>query len=164
MLKVRYPCITNPSATKYCYFVRLACLIHAVSIQSEPRSNSHEKKILENSIQFILNLIYFILRINNRRFKPTLLNRTSSIVCKLMFVKTLASYLHIVSLSLSKKQTLKLGDFSFLLYLRHRLIYQFRSLRSYQYIKSAFISQALFERKKYILPKRLKSRHLRSFF
>ena len=44
MLKASYPCITNPSATKSCDFVRLACLIHAVSIQSEPRSNSQRKK------------------------------------------------------------------------------------------------------------------------
>src|ERR1700756_3136035 len=49
MLEVSYPCITNPSATESFDSVRLACLIHAVSIQSEPRSNSHRKnKNLEN--------------------------------------------------------------------------------------------------------------------
>jgi hypothetical protein len=44
--KVRYPCVTHPSATKpsrYCYKegpVRLACLSHAASVRSEPGSNS----------------------------------------------------------------------------------------------------------------------------
>ncbi len=44
--KVRYLCITDPSATEhaeYCYPtcpVRLACLSHAASVRSEPGSNS----------------------------------------------------------------------------------------------------------------------------
>jgi hypothetical protein len=53
MLKAGYPCITNPSATVPEGTVRLACLIHAVSIQSEPRSNSHRKKTLENMSWFV---------------------------------------------------------------------------------------------------------------
>ena len=41
-----YPRVTHPCAaehTKYCYLVysaRLACLIHAASVRSEPESNS----------------------------------------------------------------------------------------------------------------------------
>ena len=38
--KGRYPHVTHPSATKYCYFVRLACVRRAASVRSEPWSNS----------------------------------------------------------------------------------------------------------------------------
>ena len=34
--KGRYPHVTHPSATKYCYFVRLACVRRAASVRSEP--------------------------------------------------------------------------------------------------------------------------------
>ena len=34
--KGRFPHITHPFATKYCYFVRLACVRRAASVRSEP--------------------------------------------------------------------------------------------------------------------------------
>ena len=34
--KGRFPHYTHPSATKYCYFVRLACVKRAASVRSEP--------------------------------------------------------------------------------------------------------------------------------
>ena len=47
-----YPRVTHPFATRpslYCYInnpVRLACLIHAASVRSEPESNSPKKLVL----------------------------------------------------------------------------------------------------------------------
>ena len=35
--------VPHPCATKHCCFVRLACLIHAASVRSEPGSNSPNK-------------------------------------------------------------------------------------------------------------------------
>ena len=35
--KGRYLHVTHPSATKYCYFVRLACVRRAASVESEER-------------------------------------------------------------------------------------------------------------------------------
>ena len=34
--KGRFPHYTHPFATKYCYFVRLACVKRAASVRSEP--------------------------------------------------------------------------------------------------------------------------------
>lgn len=96
MLKVRYPCITNPSATKYFYFVRLACLIHAVSIQSELRSNSHIKKFMKNLIKFYSNRLLQFGSHSKKRI-------TSYIAQALFFTILYVSCLHIVSLSLSKQ-------------------------------------------------------------
>ena len=39
-LKGRSLRIPHPSATRYCYLVRLACVRHTASVQSEPGSNS----------------------------------------------------------------------------------------------------------------------------
>lgn len=47
-----YPRVTHPFATgpsRYCYLngpVRLACLIHAASVRSEPESNSPNRKLI----------------------------------------------------------------------------------------------------------------------
>src|SRR6185369_17959539 len=38
--KGRFPRVTHPSATGYCYPVRLACVKHTASVRPEPGSNS----------------------------------------------------------------------------------------------------------------------------
>ena len=43
-LSGRFPYITHPCATGYCYPVRLACLRPAASVRSEPGSNSQIEK------------------------------------------------------------------------------------------------------------------------
>jgi hypothetical protein len=63
LLRVCYPRVTHPFATKllsYCYSsnpVRLACLIHAASVRSEPESNS-PKSASYLSIQGLLCKIF----------------------------------------------------------------------------------------------------------
>ena len=49
--------VPHPCATKYCYFVRLACLIHAASVRSEPGSNSPNKKWLTLRSARIVNFV-----------------------------------------------------------------------------------------------------------
>ena len=47
-----YPRVTHPFATRHCLYcysqcpVRLACLIHAASVRSEPESNSPNRKLI----------------------------------------------------------------------------------------------------------------------
>ena len=43
-MRVGHSRVPHPCATKHCCFVRLACLIHAASVRSEPGSNSPIKK------------------------------------------------------------------------------------------------------------------------
>ncbi|CAN0121049.1 unnamed protein product, partial [Phaeothamnion confervicola] len=38
--RAHYLRVTHPSATRYCYLVRLACVRHAASVSPEPGSNS----------------------------------------------------------------------------------------------------------------------------
>ena len=57
-MRVGHSRVPHPCATKHCCFVRLACLIHAASVRSEPGSNS-PNKILSTprsarSIDFVL--------------------------------------------------------------------------------------------------------------
>ena len=42
-MRVGHSRVPHPCATKHCCFVRLACLIHAASVRSEPGSNSPNK-------------------------------------------------------------------------------------------------------------------------
>ena len=75
-MRVSHSRVPHPCATKYCYFVRLACLIHAASVRSEPGSNSPNKIILTSrsarSANFVLQdsilsqifpIRYFLLRL-----------------------------------------------------------------------------------------------------
>src|SRR5262249_49971053 len=43
--KGRFPRVTHPSATGYCYPVRLACVRHTASVRPEPGSNSPLSKL-----------------------------------------------------------------------------------------------------------------------
>jgi hypothetical protein len=45
-LRGRFPRVTHPSATGYCYPVRLACVRHTASVRPEPGSNSPLPKSL----------------------------------------------------------------------------------------------------------------------
>ena len=45
-LRGRFPRVTHPSATGYCYPVRLACVRHTASVRPEPGSNSPLPKFL----------------------------------------------------------------------------------------------------------------------
>lgn len=85
MLEVSYSCIPNPSATKlYCYsFVRLACLIHAVSVQSEPGSNSQRKKLVK---QRFVKQISLKTNLNCFRYKFLTVTLRSHICQMLPFV------------------------------------------------------------------------------
>jgi hypothetical protein len=40
LLEGRFLRVTHPSATRYCYLVRLACVKHTASVRPEPGSNS----------------------------------------------------------------------------------------------------------------------------
>ena len=42
----RFPRVTHPSATLYCYSVRLACVRPAASVRSEPGSNSQIESLI----------------------------------------------------------------------------------------------------------------------
>ena len=57
-MRVGHSRVPHPCATKHCCFVRLACLIHAASVRSEPGSNSPNKIISTprsaRSIDFVL--------------------------------------------------------------------------------------------------------------
>ena len=77
-MRVGHSRVPHPCATKYCYFVRLACLIHAASVRSEPGSNSPNKIssisrsarkinfVLQDSIlSQIFSIRYFLLRLLN---------------------------------------------------------------------------------------------------
>ena len=67
--------VPHPCATKHCCFVRLACLIHAASVRSEPGSNSPNKNfqqqgsapyrrfVLRDSISSQISRFAFLLRL-----------------------------------------------------------------------------------------------------
>ena len=48
-LEGRFPRVTHPSATRYCYPVRLACVKHTASVRPEPGSNSPLSKLIRNT-------------------------------------------------------------------------------------------------------------------
>ncbi len=47
--KGRFPRVTHPSATGYCYPVRLACVKHTASVRPEPGSNSPLSKTIRST-------------------------------------------------------------------------------------------------------------------
>ena len=77
-LTENYPRVTHPFATtaiQYCYslaIVRLACLIHAASVRSEPESNSPNKKYT--------NFLSHILEFKEQKSRQNLFQ-----VCRLSF-------------------------------------------------------------------------------
>ena len=51
--KGRFPRVTHPSATRYCYLVRLACVKHTASVRPEPGSNSPLSKPIRSTHELI---------------------------------------------------------------------------------------------------------------
>ena len=81
-----YPRVTHPFAAKhseYCYpkcLARLACLIHAASVRSEPESNSPYKNVSLNCVEPVKVQLLVLLIIK------TLQNqRTNSLIMKGLF-------------------------------------------------------------------------------
>src|ERR1700682_3544068 len=55
--KGRFPRVTHPSATRYCYLVRLACVKHTASVRPEPGSNSPLSKLARSTYELVKRFV-----------------------------------------------------------------------------------------------------------
>src|SRR5580704_5133755 len=65
--KGRFPRVTHPSATGYCYPVRLACVKHTASVRPEPGSNSPLSKFVRSTDEQLNDFVCLLDLIFDRR-------------------------------------------------------------------------------------------------
>ena len=119
-MRVDYSRVPHPCATMHCCTVRLACLIHAASVRSEPGSNSPNNNLIHllrcglMSDKFICAFFYFF-RIHlclKESSKPYSFKSFASLSRQVRAIRTIQFFKEHQKLSLPKSYLFKLSPFN----------------------------------------------------